>query len=100
MLCGIGRLSPRSILATAIFFPTAVATFHFSHPSLETTVCNNNLVCYAPGYPSLKTIGVVVSLLSLVFGLTLAHEKGHKRKVPVSSQIYAAVAIVVLQLMI
>jgi uncharacterized protein len=33
MLCGLSRLSGRSLVATSIFFPTAIATFQLTHPS-------------------------------------------------------------------
>lgn len=46
MLCGLPRLSPRSFIATAIFFTTAVATFHFLNPSLVTSACPSNTLCY------------------------------------------------------
>lgn len=62
MLCGLSRLSGRSAVAVATFFPTAVITHHFAHPSLSTSVCPSITPCYAPVYPSTET---TVSLLVL-----------------------------------
>jgi hypothetical protein len=70
MLCGIGRLSPRSLLATAIFFPTAVATFHLTNPALVTAACSSaEVACYEPAWPEAKTAGATIGLLVLVAGL-------------------------------
>lgn len=58
MLCGLSRLSPRSLLAVATFFPTAALTFHLSHDaSTPLSVCLNgsSLPCYTPTYPSSQT---------------------------------------------
>ncbi|OAX82385.1 hypothetical protein ACJ72_03271 [Emergomyces africanus] len=49
MLCGLSRLSPRSTIATGIFFITALTT-----ANLRNTIpaCLNNQPCYLPTYPS------------------------------------------------
>ena len=48
MLCGLSRLSPRSLIATSIFFITALVTANLAGtiPSCGTTPC------YTPVYPS------------------------------------------------
>ena len=62
MLCGLSRLSGHSLVAVATFFPTAIITHHMVHPSLRTEVCNSDLPCYTPTYPSRSTL---ISLLVL-----------------------------------
>ncbi|KAF2096826.1 YeeE/YedE family integral membrane protein [Rhizodiscina lignyota] len=55
MLCGLSRLSPRSLLATATFFPAAALTFNLVHgSSTPLTVCADvaGKPCYTPTYPS------------------------------------------------
>ncbi|KIW01211.1 uncharacterized protein PV09_07258 [Verruconis gallopava] len=66
MLCGIGRLSPRSFLATAIFVPVAIATFHFTNPSLETAQCRPDIPCFTMTYPDVRTIGTITAIISVV----------------------------------
>ncbi|KAJ5175221.1 uncharacterized protein N7482_001098 [Penicillium canariense] len=48
MLCGLSRLSPRSLIATALFFTTAVITANVASriPSCD------HIPCYTPVYPS------------------------------------------------
>lgn len=62
MLCGLSRLHGRSALAVAIFFPVALITHHFVHPSLMTTVCTGDLPCYTAIYPTQAT---TISLVAL-----------------------------------
>ena len=54
MLCGLARLSGRSAVAVATFFPTAIITHHVAHPNLSTSVCPGNVPCYTPVYPTPK----------------------------------------------
>ena len=54
MLCGLARLSGRSAVAVATFFPTAIITHHLAHPNLSTSVCPGNVPCYTPVYPTPK----------------------------------------------
>jgi len=63
MLCGLGHLSTRSFLATAIFFLTAMATFHRVNPSLDTAVCNANISCYKPVTPTYAVSSILASLV-------------------------------------
>lgn len=69
MLCGLSRLSGRSAVAVATFFPTAVITRHLAHPSLSTSVCPGSAPCYTPVYPPTET---TVSLFVLAVFSTLA----------------------------
>lgn len=68
MLCGVGRLSPRSLLATAIFFPTALVTFQITHPSLETAACSPGVACYQSSFPSLRDAGALGMLALAALG--------------------------------
>jgi uncharacterized membrane protein YedE/YeeE len=52
MLCGLSRLSGRSAIAVATFFPVAIITHHLAHPTLSTSVCPGHLPCYTPVYPT------------------------------------------------
>ncbi|KAK7183796.1 hypothetical protein DPSP01_004422 [Paraphaeosphaeria sporulosa] len=62
MLCGLSRLSGRSALAVAIFFPVALTTHHLVHPSLMTSVCTSDVPCYTATYP---TQAATTSLIAL-----------------------------------
>ncbi|KAF2447139.1 YeeE/YedE family integral membrane protein-like protein [Karstenula rhodostoma CBS 690.94] len=62
MLCGLSRLSGRSALAVAIFFPGALITHHLVHPCLMTSVCMSDLPCYTARYP---TQAITTSLVAL-----------------------------------
>jgi len=70
MLCGIGRLSPRSLLATAIFFPVAVATFQLTNPSLVTSGCPSIAPCYTASWPDGSLLGTLA--VSLLLPMTLS----------------------------
>lgn len=69
MLCGLSRLSGRSIVAVATFFPVAILTHHLVHPTLYTEACPGDIPCYTPVYPSSTT---TVSLLILATASVLA----------------------------
>lgn len=75
MLCGLSRLNARSALAVAIFFPVALVTHHLVHPSLLTTVCNADVPCYTPTYPSPATTTSLVALaaFTIIAGRLLPH---------------------------
>jgi uncharacterized protein len=62
MLCGIARLDFRSILATAIFFPVGIITFHLANPSLKTLACPEGVLCYEPVYPRVEDMGMIAAL--------------------------------------
>ncbi|CAG8027300.1 unnamed protein product [Penicillium olsonii] len=56
MLCGISRLSPRSFIATAVFFTTALLTANFVNGGSNIPSCNG-VPCYVPVYPSTSELG-------------------------------------------
>jgi uncharacterized membrane protein YedE/YeeE len=51
MLCGLSRLSPRSLIATAVFFTTALLTANFVGGGANMPACGAT-PCYTPVYPS------------------------------------------------
>jgi uncharacterized protein len=55
MLCGLSRLSGRSAVAVATFFPVALITHHLVHPTLYTEACPGDVPCYTPVYPAFET---------------------------------------------
>jgi uncharacterized membrane protein YedE/YeeE len=65
MLCGLPRMSGRSATAVATFFPIAIITHHFCHPTLYTEACPGNVPCYTPTYPSITTTASLVALATL-----------------------------------
>ncbi|KAF5015499.1 hypothetical protein F66182_13154, partial [Fusarium sp. NRRL 66182] len=72
MLCGISRLSARSLIATAIFFITALVTANFSPILTGVDVipaCENGTIpCYSPAYPSVYELAVMTtSCVSALF---------------------------------
>jgi uncharacterized membrane protein YedE/YeeE len=73
MLCGLPRLSGRSLAATATFFPVAMITHHLVHPTLYTDACPGNVPCYTPVYPPAATTTklVVLAAMSIVSARTV-----------------------------
>lgn len=74
MLCGISRLSPRSIIATAIFFTTGLLVANFAPPALFLMPGSDSLIppcengpCYHAIYP--KASEAAVMAISCVSGL-------------------------------
>jgi uncharacterized membrane protein YedE/YeeE len=65
MLCGLSRLSGRSAIAVAAFFPSAILTHHLVHPSLLTEVCTGDVPCYLPTYPSRETTMALALLITI-----------------------------------
>jgi uncharacterized membrane protein YedE/YeeE len=65
MLCGLSRLSGRSTLAVATFFPVAILTHHLVHPTLYTEVCTGDIPCYMPVYPQTTTAVSLILLAAL-----------------------------------
>lgn len=61
MLCGLSRLSARSLIAVMTFFPVAALTFNLVHGASNlTAVCSGTQPCYAPVYPSRsKTVSLI-----------------------------------------
>ena len=70
MLCGISRLSARSIVATAIFFSVAVVTANL-FPQPATTHCPEG-PCYALSIPP---IAEALVLIGITAGVYLAHAR-------------------------
>ncbi|KAJ5128774.1 hypothetical protein N7448_002487 [Penicillium atrosanguineum] len=67
MLCGLSRLSPRSLIATAVFFTSALITANFAYGGSNIPSCGST-PCYTPTYPSsteLVFMAVTVLLSSL-----------------------------------
>jgi len=65
MLCGLPRLSGRSTVAVATFFPVAMLTHHLVHPTLYTEACPSDVPCYIPVYPSSTTTARLVALAAV-----------------------------------
>ncbi|KAJ5892716.1 hypothetical protein N7504_009407 [Penicillium tannophilum] len=63
MLCGLSRLSPRSLIATAIFFTTALVTANFVGGS-GIPPCEMG-PCYTPMYPSVAELAFMSGALIL-----------------------------------
>ena len=67
MLCGLARFSRRSLIATAIFFPTALLTFHASHVSTRTSACTD-IPCYKATIPepgALRALAIITTAATL-----------------------------------
>lgn len=79
MLCGLSRLSGRSAIAVATFFPVALITHHLVHPTLYTEACPGNVPCYTPVYPSPNT-AVRLILLAALTSLTARIVPGYVAK--------------------
>ena len=67
MMCGLSRLSPRSLIATAIFFTTAVLTANFVGGGQNIPSCGPGLPCYTPAYPSSHELAVMIGTTVLTF---------------------------------
>ncbi|OQE39364.1 hypothetical protein PENCOP_c007G01326 [Penicillium coprophilum] len=68
MLCGLSRLSPRSLIATAIFFTTALLTANFVNGGSNIPSCGAT-PCYTPVYPSGPELGFMTGA-ALVAAIT------------------------------
>ncbi|PWY86000.1 hypothetical protein BO70DRAFT_360815 [Aspergillus heteromorphus CBS 117.55] len=64
MLCGVSRLSPRSFIATAIFFTTALLTANFAS---NIPPCADGVPCYQPVYPATGDLRFMVATMVLSF---------------------------------
>ncbi|KAL4782478.1 hypothetical protein BJX76DRAFT_290716 [Aspergillus varians] len=64
MLCGLSRLSARSLIATSIFFITALLTANFFS---EIPPCSPGSPCYTPAYPSSLELMFIVGATALTF---------------------------------
>ncbi|WEW59253.1 hypothetical protein PRK78_004722 [Emydomyces testavorans] len=63
MLCGLSRLSPRSMIATGIFFATALVTAN-SEIGTPIPSCGDQ-PCYTPSYPSTYELGFMCTAIAL-----------------------------------
>ncbi|KAL4813626.1 hypothetical protein BDW67DRAFT_192769 [Aspergillus spinulosporus] len=64
MLCGLSRLSPRSLVATAIFFTTALIT---ANCVSEIPPCRAGIPCYTPLYPSGSELAFMTGVTAITF---------------------------------
>lgn len=69
MLCGLSRLSPRSLIATAIFFTTALVTANVVNGGQNIPSCANGIPCYTPVYPSTRELGFMAAA-TVLSGIT------------------------------
>ncbi|KAF9888779.1 hypothetical protein FE257_008355 [Aspergillus nanangensis] len=67
MLCGLSRLSPRSLIATAIFFTSALLTANLVNGGQNIPACPSNIPCYTPVYPSSAEFLVMAATTALTF---------------------------------
>ncbi|KAL4890994.1 hypothetical protein BDV59DRAFT_76300 [Aspergillus ambiguus] len=67
MLCGLSRLSPRSLIATAIFFTTALLTANLVSGGQNIPPCPSGVPCYTPTYPSSTEFLVMATTAALTF---------------------------------
>ncbi|KAA8649010.1 hypothetical protein EYZ11_000810 [Aspergillus tanneri] len=67
MLCGLSRLSPRSFIATAIFFTTALLTANVVSGGQNIPPCPGDVPCYTPVYPSTEELMFMVGTTILTF---------------------------------
>jgi uncharacterized membrane protein YedE/YeeE len=72
MLCGLSRLSPRSLIATAVFFTTALLTANFVQGGSNIPSCEG-IPCYTPVYPSTSEFGFMAgaALLAAITNLVI-----------------------------
>lgn len=61
MLCGLSRLSPRSLIATAVFFTTALLTANLVNGGQNIPACSGGIPCYTPVYPSTPELGFMAA---------------------------------------
>ncbi|PLN82961.1 hypothetical protein BDW42DRAFT_69673 [Aspergillus taichungensis] len=67
MMCGLSRLSPRSLIATAIFFTTAVLTANFVGGGQNIPSCGPGIPCYTPAYPTSHELAFMIGTTVLTF---------------------------------
>lgn len=84
MLCGLSRLSPRSLIATAVFFTTALITANVNQGGANIPSCGST-PCYTPVYPSTSELTFMVGsvLLSAITNFIVVPKafkktEGHK----------------------
>lgn len=65
MLCGLSRLSPRSLIATAIFFTTALLTANIVDGGRKIPACGGTVPCYTPVYPTCPELAFMATAVVL-----------------------------------
>lgn len=65
MLCGLSRLSVRSVIATAIFFTSAMLTANFLKGDDPFPACAGGAPCYVPTYPTLSELAFMLATIGL-----------------------------------
>ncbi|PLB54574.1 hypothetical protein P170DRAFT_460680 [Aspergillus steynii IBT 23096] len=65
MLCGLSRLSPRSLIATVIFFTTALLTSNLASGGQNIPACADGMPCYLPVYPTVSELVFMASTVVL-----------------------------------
>ncbi|KAJ5142849.1 uncharacterized protein N7515_001636 [Penicillium bovifimosum] len=79
MLCGLSRLSPRSLIATAVFFVTALLTANFVGSGANIPSCGST-PCYTPIYPSGSEFGFMAgaALLAAITNFIIVPRKARR----------------------
>ncbi|KAJ5757943.1 uncharacterized protein N7511_006637 [Penicillium nucicola] len=79
MLCGLSRLSPRSLIATAVFFTTALLTANFVDSGANIPACGAT-PCYIPVYPSAPELIFMAgaTLLAAITNFGIIPRKVHR----------------------
>ncbi|KAJ5610543.1 hypothetical protein N7510_007262 [Penicillium lagena] len=91
MLCGLSRLSPRSLIATAVFFTTALLTANFASGGANIPSCGAT-PCYTPINPSLSELVFMAAaaLLASITNFAIVPRMLHRS--PESKTIFSYVA--------
>ncbi|KAJ5681822.1 uncharacterized protein N7477_001762 [Penicillium maclennaniae] len=86
MLCGLSRLSPRSLIATAVFFTSALITANFANGGSNIPSCGST-PCYTPVYPSSNEVVFMTAavLLSSMTNFLVVPKMMHRSRDPVPS---------------
>lgn len=91
MLCGLSRLSPRSLIATGLFFTTALLTANFA-PSMVTgsqiiPACPDGRPCYQTVLPTAFELAVMTTcaVLALLTNFVAVPSKSSARPSPSES---------------
>lgn len=81
MLCGLSRLSPRSLIATAVFFTTALLTANFVKGGANIPSCGST-PCYTPIYPSGAEFGFMAgaALLAAITNFIIVPRKARSEE--------------------
>jgi uncharacterized membrane protein YedE/YeeE len=91
MLCGLSRLSPRSLIATSLFFTTAVLTANFAPSASGSPIipaCNDGRPCYHIVLPTTFELAVMATcaVLALLTNFVVVSPKSSARPSPSESR--------------